>query len=112
MRFLLIEAWTIQLLLRMGNLTAQCARQVLRNLLADYTKTASAYLLLREAGDFSRIFPTSNDQYVGNYVNPVLFEKRQRFGPAAKKAAQGKRTYFPPYYPARDARLNSVAKTP
>ena len=109
MRFLLVEAWTIQLLHRMGNLSAQYARQVLRNLLDDYEQTAAAYVRLREAGDFDRIFPSGVDQYVGSYVDPILYEKRQRFGPAAKKAARGKRTYFPPYYPARDARL---AKTP
>lgn len=103
LRFLLVDAWTIQLLCRMEVTSAQYTRQVLRELLADFERAAAAYLRLREAGSFEAIFPLGVDSYIGTYVDPILHQKRQRFGPAAKKAARGERMYYPPYYPARDA---------
>jgi hypothetical protein len=103
LRFLLVDAWTIQLLFRMGVTSAQYTRQVLRELLAGFERAAAAYLRLREAGSFEAIFPLGVDSYIGSYVDPIRHQKRQRFGPAAKEAARGKRMYYPPYYPARDA---------
>jgi hypothetical protein len=98
MRFLLVDAWTIQLLLRMEAVSAPYARRVLHELLTDFRAVAAVYLEARKRGDFGRIFPAS---YVGRYEDPVIFQKRQSFGPAARRPKKkGRRTYFPPYFPA------------
>ncbi|GFR90196.1 BA71V-K421R [Elysia marginata] len=112
MRFLLVDSWTIQFLFRMGFASARYTRHVLRELLTYYERVASVYLSLRQdRRGFEKIFPAGVDGYIGSYVSPILYQKRQRFGPVAKKAGRNKSSYYPPYYPARDA-LRDGGNTP
>jgi len=96
LRFLLVDAWTIQLLFRMQVTSAQYTRQVLRGIVADYAATAKAYLAARDAGAFKAIFP---DDYIGRFQDPTVYAKRERHRGAASK--ERGRAYYPPYYPAR-----------
>ena len=50
----------------------------------------------------SVVFPPASDSYIGRYENPIIYQKRLRFGAPARGAKR--RPYIPPYYPARAAR--------
>ena len=107
MRFSLVEAWTMRLLRAMGKLTSQAAGRALANLLGDYRRTAAAYVAARDRGDFAAVFPS---EFVGCFVDPVLCDKRQHFRAyALAKKTPGKQAFFPPYLPAREARLAIAA---
>ncbi len=100
LRFLLVDAWTIQLLLRMGAVAAPFARQVLGETVRDFGAAARAYRAAREAGDFEAVFPA---HFVGRFVDPAIAAKRERH-----RAGSGPgRRFYPPYYPAKRAEKNA-----
>lgn len=96
MRFLLIEAWVIQLLFRMDVVTDDYARRVLKKLLDDYKSTVSIYEELKRKKLYDHIFPKNSDKYIGNYMNFIILRKRKKFNPSTTK-----RKFYPPFYPAR-----------
>ena len=97
LRFLLVEAWTIQLLFQMRMTSVQYTQHVLREIVTDFDITAKAYLSFRDAKDFAAIF--SND-YIGCFQDPIIHVKRERRHETMSKQ-RGRRIYNPPYYPAR-----------
>lgn len=95
LRFLLVDAWTIQLLYRMDVTSPHYTRQVLREIVADFSTAADAYLKSRKAEEFGKIFP---DDYIGRFQDPIIHAKRERH--QGSRGPRQRQTYFPPYYPA------------
>lgn len=109
MRFLLVDAWTIQLLFRMDVTSAQYTRQVLRDLVYNFELTAGTFQKYLRAENFDAIFPPT---YIGRFQDPVILAKRERHQATVSSQelprARRKRTFFPPFYPAREAARKSA----
>lgn len=99
LRFILVDAWTLQLLFRMGSVAAAYTRQALREAVAEFRKVAAVYVAARDRGDFAAVFPP---EYLGRFQDPVILGKRERHAPPPGKARQQRRPFFQAaYYPAR-----------
>ena len=87
LRFGLIELWTVRLLIRAGELSAEAGERILAELLAAYRATAAEFLEAKEGAEaFARIFPTASDGYIGQHVDRQIAAKRahlkeRRFAP-------------------------------
>lgn len=97
LRFILVDIWTIQLLFRMGAVPIQYARQLLSELVAGYTSAAAAYLAARDADRFDVIFSA---EYIGQFRDPTICAKRDRFRSGGSSGGG--------YYPAKKPREAGV----
>ena len=120
LRFALVDVWTVQLLHRMGLVSADYTRAALRRLVAEARAVGAEYVAARAAGDYPAIFPEDAGDaggaggYAGRYEDPYLYAKRHREEVAAQKGAgkgagkqkgagKPKKAFIPNYYPARGA---------
>ena len=109
MRFLLVDAWTIQLLFRMEVTSAQYTRQILRDLVHNFDLAAEAFQTLLRTEEFDKILPPT---YIGRFQDPILLAKREHYQAIMTPRAGRRRTFFPPFYPAKEAARKSADEEP
>lgn len=97
LRFLLVDAWTIQLLFRMNAIGADYTRQILKGIVSDFDRTVAVLVRAQATGDFEAVFPLGTGGYIGRYWDLSIQQKREQF---AAPARGGRRAFFPPYFPA------------
>ena len=98
LRFLLVDLWIIQLLLRMQSINADFARRILTEVITKYHEVAGEYVSAlssaRTPDDFSQIFPLHESDYIGSYEDPRTAQKR-------RVLLMRRKGQFPvPFYPA------------
>jgi hypothetical protein len=90
-RFLLIDFWTLQLLLRMQAIDANYTEHVLRMLVRSY-KILCKQIDKTQQKD---LFPFLSQNYIGQYEDSELAIKRETYGQQKER-----RIFYPIYFPA------------
>lgn len=77
MKFTLIDFWTVQMLFRMENTSAQYTAKLLKDLYSKFKRIGHIFKKKFERGDdFEYLFPTKSTGYIGYYVDELVATRR------------------------------------